>query len=378
MRGVDWPAMKRRYEAELPYVALRSDLNFLIGEMHAELGVSHITASGGDTPETRRTAAGLLGADFDIANGLYRIRHIYRGDNAVPEARAPLAEPGIAVREGDYVLAVNGRPLRAPESLFAAFEETAGKQVTLQVNDQPQQNGARTIVVVPIASDATLRYLDWIATNRRKVEEATRGRCAYVHLPNTGEEGISAFGRQFYAQSDRDCLLLDARWNSGGFIPDFFFERLARRHLEYDAPRYGADEHHQRPAIHGPKVLVINEYAGSGGDSVADYFRKYALGPIVGKRTWGGLMGIGSELPMIDHGRVTVPNISAWDVVDGKSTWIVENRGVDPDVEVDNRPDLVMQGRDPQLERGIAILVDALAKQPPVAPKRPPYGGRLD
>jgi tricorn protease len=378
MRGVDWSAMKRRYEAELPSVALRSDLNFLIGEMNAELGVSHISASGGDTLETRRTSAGLLGADFEVANGLHRIRRIYRGDNAVPEARAPLAEPGIDVREGDYILAVNGRPLRAPQSLFAAFEETAGKQVTLQVNDRPQQAGARTIVVVPVASDGTLRYLDWIATNRRKVEEATRGRCAYVHLPNTAEEGIAAFGRQFYAQSDRDCLLLDARWNSGGFIPDFFFERLARRHLEYDAPRYGADEHHQRPAILGPKVLVINEYAGSGGDSVADYFRKYALGPIVGKRTWGGLMGIGSELPMIDNGRVTVPNISAWDVVEGKSTWIVENRGVDPDIEVDNRPDLVMQGADPQLERGIAILVEALTKNPPATPKRPPYGGGVD
>ncbi|HET7437463.1 MAG TPA: PDZ domain-containing protein [Thermoanaerobaculia bacterium] len=376
MRGVDWPAMKRRYEAELPYAALRSDVNFLIGEMNAELGVSHISASGGDTLDTHHTAAGLLGADFDVANGLYRIRHIYRGDNTLPDARAPLAEPAIDVREGDYILAVNGRPLRAPESLFAAFEETAGKQVTLQVNDRPQQDGARTFVVVPVASDATLRYLDWIATNRRKVEDATQGRCAYVHLPNTSESGISAFGRQFYAQSDHDCLLLDARWNTGGFIPDFYFERLARRHLEHDAPRYGADEHYQRPAILGPKVLVINEYAGSGGDSVADYFRKFALGPIVGKRTWGGLMGIGGELPMIDKGRVTVPNISAWDVVNGKSTWIVENRGVEPDIDVDNRPDLVIQGRDPQLERGIAILMEELAKHPPETPKRPPYGAQ--
>ncbi|HEX8616509.1 MAG TPA: PDZ domain-containing protein, partial [Thermoanaerobaculia bacterium] len=374
MRGVDWPAMKARYEAELPYVALRSDLNFLIGEMNGELGVSHISASGGDTLETRRTSTGLLGADVDVANGLYRIRKIYRGDNSVPEARAPLAEPGIDVREGDYLLAVNGRPLRASDPLFAPFDETAGHQVRLQVNDKPQQAGARTVTVVPLASEAQLRYLDWLETNRRKVEAATGGRCAYVHLPSTGDEGISAFGRQFYAQADRPCLLLDARWNTGGHIPDFFFERLARRHLEYDAPRYGADEHYQRPAIFGPKVLVINEYAGSGGDSVADYFRKYALGPIVGKRTWGGLMGIGDELPMIDNGRVTVPNISAWDVVNGESVWIVENRGVDPDIEVDNRPDLVMQGQDPQLERGIALLNEALAKNPPSKPNRPPYG----
>jgi tricorn protease len=374
MRGVDWAAMKRRYESELPYVSLRSDLNFLIGEMNGELGVSHINASGGDNLETRRTAAGLLGADFEVANGFYRIRKIYRGDNTVPSARAPLAEPGLDVREGDYLLSVNGRPLRAPEPLFAAFEETAGRQVSLQLNDKPQPAGARTAVVVPLSSEASLRYLDWLETNRRKVDQATQGRCAYVHLPSTAEEGIAAFGRQFYAQSDRACLLLDARWNTGGYIPDFFFEHLARRHLEYDAPRYGADEHYQRPAILGPKVLVINEYAGSGGDSVADYFRKYALGPIVGKRTWGGLMGIGSELPMIDNGRVNVPNVSAWDVVDGKSAWIVENRGVEPDIEVDNRPDLVTQGRDPQLERGIAILLEALEKNPPVTPRRPPYG----
>lgn len=365
MRGVDWPAMKKRYEAELPYAALRSDVNFLIGEMNAELGVSHINASGGDVPETRRTAAGLLGADFELVDGFYRIRKIYRGDPSWPDAIAPLAEPGVDVRDGDYLLSVNGRPLRAPQSLFAAFEETAGHRVTLVVNDKPTTIGARTVQITPVASDASLRYVDWVTSNRRKVDAATNGRCAYIHLPSTADAGISAFGRQFYAQSEKDCLLLDARWNTGGYIPDFFFEHLARRHLEYDAPRYGADEHYQRPAILGPKVLVINEYAGSGGDSVADYFRKYALGPIIGKRTWGGLMGIGNELAMIDGGRVTVPNISAWDVVDGKSTWIVENRGIEPDIEVE---------ADAQLERGIAVLNEALAKNPPVKPKRPPYG----
>jgi tricorn protease len=374
MRGVDWPAMKRRYEAELPSVALRSDLNFLIGEMNGELGVSHISASGGDTTDLRRTSAGLLGADFVRDGDRYRIQKIYRGDNTMPEVRAPLAEPGLDVREGDYLLAVNGQPLHAPEPLFARFEETSGRQVTLLVNDKPDRQGARSVVVVPVGSESDLRYLGWVATNRLRVDAATGGRCAYIHLPSTGDDGVAAFGRQFYAQSDRDCLLLDARWNVGGYIPDFLFERLARRHLEYDAPRHGADEDYQRPAIFGPKVLVINEYAGSGGDSVADYFRKFALGPIVGKRTWGGLMGIGNELPMIDNGRVTVPDVSAWDVVDGRSTWIVENRGVDPDVEVDQRPDLVMRGDDPQLERGLAVLKELLAKNPPARPKRPAYG----
>ncbi|MBV8519072.1 MAG: PD40 domain-containing protein [Acidobacteria bacterium] len=374
MRGVDWNAMKRRYEAELPFVSLRNDVNILIGEMNGELGISHINASGGDTVDTPAATTGLLGADYDVAGDLYRIRKIYRGDNASDATRSPLDAPGIDVREGDYLLAIDGRPLRAPMSIFAALDRTAGRQVALLVNDKPNENGARRVVVVPVKSEEQLRYRDWVETNRRKVDAATNGRCAYIHIPDTHLRGIAEFGRQFYAQAGKQCLLFDARWNNGGEIPDFYFEHLARRHLEYDAPRYGADVEYQAAAILGPKVLVINEYAGSGGDSVADYFRKYALGPIVGKRTWGGLMGIGDELPMIDGGRVTVPFVSAWDVVDGKSTWIVENHGVDPDVEVDNRPDLVAAGRDPQLERGIAILNDELAKHPPVRPQRPPYG----
>jgi tricorn protease len=376
MRGVDWAAMKRRYEAELPYVAIRNDLNFLIGEMNAELEVSHMNASGGDSGEARRTNAGLLGADYEVADGLYRIRRIYRGDNSSEATRSPLTAPAVDVREGDYVLAINGRPLRATESIYAALDDTAGRQVTLAVNAKPSMQGARTAIVVPLASEQAVRYHDFVDRSRRIVDAATSGRCAYVHLPFTNDEGISAFGRQFYAQADKQCLLLDARWNGGGHIPDFFFERLARRHLEYDAPRYGIDTEYQQPAIFGPKVLVINEYAGSGGDSIADYFRKYALGPIVGKRTWGGLLGIGGELPTIDNGRVNIPTVSAWDVVDGRSEWIVENRGVDPDIEVEQRPDLLAQGRDPQLERGIEILKEALAKNPHTRPQRPPYGVR--
>jgi tricorn protease len=373
MRGVDWPAMKRRYEAELPYVLTRSDLNTLIGEMNGELGISHISAAGGDVADRPRTAAGLLGADYDVADGFYRIRKIYRGDNSAEETRSPLDTPGVDVREGDYILAVNGRPLRAPASVYAAFDQTAERQVTLLVNDRPSEAGARRNVVVPVANESELRYRDWVETNRKKVDAGTRGLCAYVHLPDTSTRGISEFGRQFYAQSDKACLLLDARWNGGGEIPDFFFERLARRHLDYASRRYGPDVEGQAPAILGPKVLVINEYAGSSGDSMADYFRKYALGPIVGKRTFGAYVGIGIERPLIDNGIVTTPYEAVWDVIDGKSTWILENHGVEPDIEVDNRPDLVIAGRDPQLERGIAVLNEELARHPPVKPKRPPY-----
>jgi tricorn protease len=264
--------------------------------------------------------------------------------------------------------------LRPPASLYAAFDQTAGRPVTLLVNDRPSEAGARRNIVIPVAAEGELRYRDWVETNRKKVDAGTNGRCAYVHLPDTSTRGISEFGRQFYAQSDKECLLLDGRWNGGGEIPDFFFERLARRHLEYSSRRYGRDVEGQAPAILGPKVLVINEYAGSSGDSLADYFRRYALGPVIGKRTMGAYVGIGMERPLIDNGTVTTPYEAVWNVVDGKSRWIVENHGVEPDIEVDNRPDLVIAGRDPQLERGIAVLNEELLKHPPVKPQRPPYG----
>ena len=277
------------------------------------------------------------------------------------------------VCEGEYLLAVNRRPLLAADELFERFERTAGHQTLLLINDKPSPEGARELIVVPVASEALLRLTDWQETNASRVAAATGGRCAYIYLPDTSDNGISAFGRAFYAQTDKRCLLLDARYNAGGYIPDFFFEHLARRHLEYDAPRYGADLDYPLARIDGPKVLVINEYAGSGGDSVADYFRKLALGPIIGKRTWGGVVGIGGELPTVDGGRVNVASVAAWDVVDGTSTWIIENHGVPPDIDLDNRPDLVLQGRDPQLERGIAYLLQELKKQTPL-PARPPYG----
>lgn len=277
------------------------------------------------------------------------------------------------VAEGDYLLAVNGKALTTADNLFAALLGTRDRDTRLLVSATPSAGAAREIVVRPIGDEEPLRVAEWVETNRRKVAEATGGRAAYIYLPFTNDEGVSAFGRQFYAQTDRSALVLDGRYNGGGYIPDFLMERLARRHLEYDAPRYGPVQKVPAAAIDGPKVLVTNEWAGSGGDSVPDYFRKLALGPIVGKRTWGGLMGVGDEVPAIDGGYVRVPFVAAWDVVGGRSEWIVENHGVDPDVEVDQRPDLVVAGGDPQLERAIAIISAAVAKAPP-PPSRPPYG----
>ena len=374
MGGVDWPAIKRRYEHVLPYVAHRNDLNYILGEMISELGVSHLYVSGGDVPDVPRIQVGLLGADYDAGGRYYRIAKIYAGDNTSSESRAPLTAPGVHAAAGDYILAVNGKPLTTDENLYAAFQGLASHETRLLLNDKPSMDGAHEEIVRPIANEEKVRVLDWVESNRRKVLESTNGRAAYLYLPFTQEAGIIAFGQQFYAQTDKQALIVDARYNGGGYIPDFFAERLARKHLEYDTTRDGADIKVPAAAIDGPKTLIVNEFAGSGGDSVPDYFRKLGVGPIIGKRTWGGVMGIGDELPMIDGGSVRVPHVAAWDVVNGKSEWIVENHGVDPDIEVDARPDLVAAGQDPQLDKAIAVINDELAKHPPLKLQHPPFG----
>ena len=376
MRGLDWAAIKTRYEHELPYVAHRSDLNYLIGEMIAELNTSHAYVSGGDFPDVTRVGVGLLGVDFEVRDGYFRFKKIYPGDNSFSDTRSPLTEPGVIVREGDYLLAVNGQPLRAGDNPFALFENTVGKQVVLKLNDKPSEAGARNVTVRPIGNDRGLRYLDWFEGNRRKVSEATGGRCGYMYVPDTSIGGINAFAKAFYSQTDKECLIVDERWNSGGFIPDFFVERLRRQLLSYYAPREGNDWKTPGAAIYGPKVMLINEYSGSGGDAFPYYFRRYGIGQLVGKRTWGGLVGISGGLPMIDNGSVTAPTFAIWTADNGKSEWVVENRGVDPDVEMDARPDLVIAGRDPQLEKALEIINDELRKNPPAHPKRPPYGPR--
>jgi tricorn protease len=284
-----------------------------------------------------------------------------------------LTEPGEIVHEGDYLIAVNGKSAPAGENLFGLFEAAAGKQVTLKINDKPSADGARTVVVRPIRSDMALRYLDFVETNRRKVYEATGGRCGYMHVPDTAISGMQNFAKGFYAQQDKDAMIVDERWNSGGFVPDFFVERLHRQLLGYAAPRDGEDQKIPAEAIYGPKVMLANEYSGSGGDAFPYFFREYGIGPIVGKRTWGGLVGINGGLPMIDGGQVTAPQVGFYGLKNGKSEWIVENRGVSPDYDVDSRPDLVVAGHDPQLEKAIELIKQELAKNPPPHPSRPPY-----
>jgi tricorn protease len=373
MGGLDWKAIGERYRQLVPYVAHRSDLNYILGELLGELGTSHSYVGGGELPLLPRTNVGLLGADFDLdaSSGLYRFKTLYRERDWNSKVAAPLAAPGVAVREGDYLLSVNGVPVHAPENVFAAFVGTQDKQTRITVGSAPNDPKPRTYTVEPIADEATLRYTAWVGANRDRVARATGGKIAYIHVPDTALDGIEEFSKQYYPQVDREGIIVDERFNSGGFIPDFFVERLGRQTMTYWSTRDGADFRTPSSAIDGPKCILINEYAGSGGDAFPYYFRLHKLGPVIGKRTWGGLVGISENIPLVDGGVVTMADFGMWDPASGQ--WAVENHGVDPDVVVENAPDRMVSGHDPQLERAIEYCMDQLKTNPPKRPARPKY-----
>ena len=371
MGGLDWDKIGRRYQALLPWVAHRSDLNYIIGEMIAELSTSHAYVGGGEMPDRKRVGVGLLGVDFEAESGFYRFAKIYRGENWNPQTRAPLTEPGLKVKQGDYLIAVNGAAVRAPENPYAYFQNLAGKVVSLTVNDKPSEEDAWEITVKTIGSENGLRYLDRVEFNRRKVEEATGGRVGYMHVPNTTIAGIIMFDKYLSAQLGKEGMIIDERYNSGGQIPDFYTEKLRRELLAFISPREGKDIPWPPVAIYGPKVMLINEHAGSGGDLFPWFFKRKKIGPVVGTRTWGGLVGIGRSLPLMDGGFVTAPEFGFWSTDNG-GQWEVENYGVDPTHVVEQRPDQVVNGRDPQLERAIEVALEGLKQQKPLPP-RPRY-----
>ena len=372
MGGLDWKAVGEQYRSLVPYVAHRADLNYILGEMIGELSTSHTYVGGGDYPNVNRVDTGLLGADyaFDAKSGRYRFGKIYRERDWNSSVEAPLGVPGVNVREGDYLLAVNDRPLRGPENLYAMFAATTGKQTRITVGSSPDDPRARTYVVKPVASEASLRYRAWVDANREKVAKATNGRVAYIHVPNTATGGIQEFTKQYYPQVDREGIIVDERFNSGGFVPDFFVERLRRKTMVYWSRRDGMDERTPSSAIDGPKCILTNQYAGSGGDAFPYYFKLLGIGPIIGMRTWGGLVGISHNLPLVDGGSVTMPDFGMWDPAVGQ--WVVENHGVDPDIEVENPPSALVAGHDPQLERAIQWTMSELEKAPK-RPERPRY-----
>ncbi len=369
--GADWKAMRAKYEAFLPDVACRNDLFRVIQWMLSELVVGHSYQSPGDVAfeDPDGPKGGLLGADYEVANGRYRFRKVFGGLNWSPDLRSPLTEPGVDVKAGEYLLAVDGRDLRYPDDLDQRFERTAGRIVEITVGPNADGTGSRTVKVVPVDDERGLRNRDWVEGNLRKVTEATQGRVAYVYVPNTAELGHTYFKRYFFPQADRPGIIVDERHNGGGSVADYYIDILRRPVVSYWAMRYGEDLKTPIAGIHGPKVMLIDETAGSGGDLLPWMFRKFQLGPLVGKRTWGGLVGILGFPVLMDGGTVTAPNLAIW-TEDG---FIVENEGVPPDVEVEQTPADVIAGKDPQLEKAIAIALEELRKNPPATPKRPAF-----
>lgn len=370
MHGIDWNAMRRKYAVFLPHLATRNDLNRVMQWMFSELSVGHHRVGGGDfLYQPKNVPGGLLGADYVIENGRYRFKKVYGGLNWNPELRSPLTEPGVDVKAGEYLLAVQGKDLRPPANLYSLFENTSGKIVEITVGSNPDGAGARTVSVVPIANESALRNRDWVEGNLKKVEEATGGRVAYVYVPNTSTLGHIYFKRYFYPQSYKDAIIVDERFNGGGQVADYYIDLLRRPLGAYWAMRYGADLKTPTASIQGPKVMLIDETAGSGGDLLPWMWRKFTVGALIGKRTWGGLVGILGFPVLMDGGFVTAPNLAIW-TEDG---WVVENEGVPPDIEVEQTPADVLNGHDPQLEKAIQVVLEELKKNPPVTPKRPPY-----
>jgi len=373
MGGLDWKAVGERYRQLIPYVAHRTDLNYILGELIGELSTSHTYVGGGDYPDVPTVGVGLLGADYEVdpKSGLYRFKKVYRERDWNSSTVAPLGVPGIDVKEGDYLLAVNGVPVKTPTNVYAAFVGTNGKQTTIKVGSSPEDPNARTYTVEPISSEGSLRYTDWVEANRKKVDEATGGRIGYIHVPNTAFAGMQEFSKRYWPQVDKDGLIVDERFNGGGFIPHFFIDLLRRTSVAYWSNRDGNGFRTPSGAIDGPKCILVNEYAGSGGDAFPYYFQLAKLGPVIGKRTWGGLVGISHSLPLVDGGVVTMPDFGMWNPK--TEQWVIENHGVDPDIVVENAPDQMAAGEDPQLDRAIQYELEQLKLNPPKKPKRPPY-----
>ncbi len=374
MHGADWAAMKSKYEVFLPHLASRRDLNTLIQWMSSELAVGHhrITDPGEQMSNPDRVGGGLLGADYTMANNRYRIRKIYSGLNWNPNLRSPLSEPGVNAKVGDYILAVNGKNITTADNFYKFFENTSGRIIDLTIGPNADGTGSRVVKVVPVANELALRNRDWVEGNLKKVNEATKGQVAYVYVPNTAALGHEYFKRYFYPQANKKAIIIDERFNGGGQLADYYIDILQRPYQAHWNMRYGKDLKSPSASIQGPKVMLIDETAGSGGDMLPWMFRKFKVGTLVGKRTWGGLVGILGFPEFMDGGGVTAPNVGIWT----KDGFVVENEGVAPDIEVEQLPAQVINGRDPQLEKAIEIALKELEKNPQPDPKRPPYPKR--
>ena len=372
LHGVDWAGMRRRYEPLLAHVQHRADLTFIIGEMIGELNIGHAYVGGGDLPKPERISLGLLGAVIQPdASGYFRIERILRGHNWDSKYRSPLTEIGVEIRPGDYILAVQGQSTRGMTDLYSALVGTAGKPVVLRVNREPKDEGARDQTVIPTADEQPLYYLDWVLGNIEKVDKASGGKIGYVHVPDMGVPGLNEFAKFYYPQLHKEALVVDCRGNGGGNVSPMIIERLRREPAMWTVARNGAVNVDPSGQVLGPKVLLIDQHSASDGDIVGYRFRKHRLGPIIGQRSWGGVVGIRGSLPLLDGGILNRPEFSRFDLE--AKEWIMEGTGVEPDIEVDNDPTREFSGTDDQLNRAIAELKKAMEAKPVRIPQPPAY-----
>lgn len=370
--GRDWNDVRERYAPLLPYLRHRSDLTYILDQVNGELSVGHSFVFGGDFPDVDRASGGLLGADLVLEGGGWRIQRIYTSESWNPNLTAPLDQPQLEVAEGDYLVGVNGTPLTANDDPYRLLDGTAGLQTVLHLNTQPGMDGARTITVEPIRSENALRQRAWVEDNRRRVDELSDGRLAYVWVPNTGGPGFVSFNRYFFAQQDRDGAVIDERFNGGGLLDDYMVDLMTRRLRAAITNEVPNARHFRLPAgILGPKVLLINERAGSGGDFFPWVFRQQQAGPLIGARTWGGLVKSSVHYRLVDGGALTSPDNAVFDPING--SWIGENEGIAPDIEVRLDAKSAADGRDPQLERGVQEALRLLEQEKPIEVTPPAY-----
>lgn len=375
MHGLDWQAVYDRYRPLVNHVGRREDLTALMVEMIAEMQAGHNRTGGGDVHREKGTDTGLLGANLVIDQGRYQIAKVYSGEQWNPFIKAPLATPGNEAREGEYILAINGRELSSLDNIFNVLQGTSDKQVTLRVGPRTNGRDARNIVVEPVGSERMLRLWSWIESNRRAIDKATNGRVGYVYLPNTAGAGYTFFNRMFFAQLDKEAMIIDERSNSGGQAANYITDVLSRKHLSGWKDRDGEVFNTPAGAMHGPKLMLIDQDAGSGGDYLPYSFRELGIGKLMGTRTWGGLIGIATNPRLMDGGYLTVPYFRFFDTND---RWSVENEGVAPDIEVELDPIATNQGRDSQLEQAIVEVLSQLEGfENPVSKQAPPLPTEL-
>ena len=367
--GTNTVADEKKYEPYVASIASRADLNYIFQEMLSAFSVGHLRGNGGQIPDAKKVPGGLLGADYEIKGNRYCIAKIYTGGEFNPREKAPLAQPGLNVKVGDCILDINGQEITADVDIQQPLEGTAGKVISVRIAGADGKN-PRDISVTPVASEAAMRNVDWIEGNQKKVDQLSGGKLAYVYLPDTGEGGFTNFNRYYFAQTDKQGAVIDERFNGGGQVADYFIEVLGRKIESYWAPRYGKVEHTPNAGIYGPKVMIANEFSGSGGDALPWLFKQAKLGPLVGKRTWGGLVGIGPIPVLMDGGHVTSPSVAFFSP---KGEWDVENHGVEPDYVVEQDPKAVSEGHDPQLEKAVALALEELGKTPQPEVQKPAY-----